>query len=56
MIGLIALALGVFLGWLALRARRFRNPFMKWGVGIVASLLTLVVAAVSVLGSEPASS
>ena len=48
-ISLVVLALAVFLGWLAVRAWRTRNPFVKWGLGILTSLLTLVVAAVSVL-------
>ncbi|HEX8993333.1 MAG TPA: cytochrome c [Anaerolineales bacterium] len=52
----IALTVGVFvlaalLGWLAWRAWHARNPFAKWGGGILASLLTLVVAAVGVMAA-----
>jgi mono/diheme cytochrome c family protein len=46
----LLLALAVFLGWLARRAWRLRNPFAKWGLGILAGLLTLIVTAVSVVG------
>ena len=49
-IGLVVLAFAVFLGGLALRAWRARNPFVQWGLGILTSLLALIVAAVSVLG------
>ena len=48
-ISLIVLAFAAFLGWLAVRAWRARNPFVKWGVGILTSLLTLIVAAIGVL-------
>ena len=48
-ISLVVLAFAVFLGWLALRAWRARNPFVRWGLGILTSLLTLIVAAMSVL-------
>jgi len=46
---LILLAFSVLLGRLAVRAWRSGNSFVKWGLGILTSLLTLVVAAVSVL-------
>jgi mono/diheme cytochrome c family protein len=45
----VVLALAALLGWLAWRAWHARNPFAKWGGGILASLLTLVVAAVGVM-------
>ncbi len=46
---LIVLAFSVFLGWLATRAWHLRNPFTRWPVGILASLLSLITAAVGVL-------
>jgi cytochrome c553 len=39
------------LGWVAWRAWHARNPFAKWGGGILASLLTLIVAAVGVFAA-----
>lgn len=48
-ISLVVLAFAVFMGWLAVRAWRARNPFLKWGGGVLSSLLTLLIAAVSVL-------
>ena len=53
---LIALTVAVFalaalLGWLAWRAWHARNPFARWGGGILSSLLTLVVAAVGVMSA-----
>ncbi len=48
-ISLIVLALAVLLGWLAVRLWRAHNPFVKWGLGILTSLLTLIVALIAVL-------
>ncbi len=48
-ITVIVVAFAALLGWLAWRAWHARNPFVKWGGGILASLLTLVVAAVGVM-------
>jgi mono/diheme cytochrome c family protein len=48
-ISVILLVLAVLLGWLAFRASHARNAFVKWGGGILSSLLTLAVAAVVVL-------
>ena len=45
----VLLAFAIFLGWLTARAWRARNAFVKWGGGILSSLLTLIVAAVGVL-------
>lgn len=47
-ISVVLLVVAVVLGWLALRLWRARNPFVRWGLGILTSLLTLIVAAVSV--------
>lgn len=46
---ILALAFSVLLGWLALRAWRAHNPFAKWIGGILASLLTLIAAAIGIL-------
>ncbi len=47
---LILLALVVLFGWLALRAWRSRRPLLKWLGGIVATLLTVLLAVVLVVG------
>ncbi len=47
----VVLALAAMLGWLAWRAWHASNPFARWGGGILASLLTLVVAAVGVMAA-----
>lgn len=46
---LIMVAVCVLFGWLAWRAWRAKNALIKWGGGILSSLLTLIVAAVSVV-------
>ncbi len=46
---IVVLAISVLLGWLALRAWRARNPFAKWIGGVLASLLTLIAAAIGIL-------
>ncbi len=45
----IVLVVAALLGWLAWRAWHARNAFAKWGGGILASLLTPLVAAVGVM-------
>ena len=48
-ISLALLAFAVFLGWTAVRAWRARNALVRWGGGVLSSLLTVIVAAVSLL-------
>lgn len=48
---IVVLALAALLGWLAWRAWHALNPFVRWGGGILVSLLTLLVAAVGVMAA-----
>ena len=49
LIWLVFVAVVVLLGWLTFRAWRAKNKLVKFGGGLVGSLLTLVMALVSVL-------
>src|SRR5574341_765738 len=46
---LIMLAVSVLFGWLTWRAWRAKNAIMKWGGVVLSGLLTLIVAALSVV-------
>ena len=48
-IWLIMLLVAVLFGWLAVRAWRAKNAIVKWGGVVLCSLLTLIVAALSVV-------
>jgi mono/diheme cytochrome c family protein len=49
LIWLAFVAIVVLLGWLTFRALRAKNKAVKWGGGLVSSLLTIVLTLVSVL-------
>jgi mono/diheme cytochrome c family protein len=48
-LGLILVVLTILLAWLALRTWRARNALVKWGGGVLSSLLTLVAGVVTVV-------